>query len=185
MTNVYALKPKFADDAGYREWVSSWQTIYGYLSDGIRAKKIQLKDMQRSGDERGASMHKNLTLMRADARKMMTILEEAKLRRDRIREMKKQMHEQLESYPITFNTRVADFHFNKVTLEFPWMPKWVLKANGKSFYIEHLSAAIGFDTRELESGSTLGMLRFRKCEITIDRDNVAHLSNQSAVALVA
>lgn len=182
--SVYALKPKFADKDGYREWRASWRMIYQHLSEVIRLRKLEVKALQRSGDPLAAKKQQSLALMRADARKMMTILGEAKLRRDRILEMKDQLKKQNESFPITFEARVADFHFNKVVLEFPWMPKWVIKANGKSYYIDHLSANMGFDTRELESGSTLGMIRFRKCLITIDRDNVAHMSEKT-VALAA
>lgn len=183
--SVYALKPTFADRNGYIEWRNSWKTIYGYISEGIRRRKDELKVLQRAGDPAAGKLQKTLRLMRADARKLMTILGEAKLRRDRILAMQAQMAEQLETFPITFDARVADFHFNKVVLEFPWMPKWVIKANGKTYYVEHLAAEMGFDTRELDKGSTLGMLRFRKCRITLDRDNVAHMEKKPAVAMAA
>jgi hypothetical protein len=173
--SVHALKPTFNDRDSYKAWRNSWKTVYSYISSDIRRRKLDLKAQQRAGADT-AKLQKSLLLQRADATKMMTLLNEAKLRRDRILAMKKSMEEQVASFPITFEARVADFHFNKISLEFPFMPRWMLKANGKSYYVAHMNAQMGFDTRELEAGSTLGMLRFRQCSITLDADNVATLT---------
>ena len=182
--SVHALKPTFNDRDSYKAWRASWNTVYSYISADIRRRKIELKAAQRSGADT-AKMQKSLILQRADATKMMTLLGEAKLRRDRIAAMRKSIEDQIAMFPITFDARVADFHFNKISLEFPFMPRWMLKANGKSYYIAHMNAQMGFDTRELETGSTLGMLRFRQCSITIDKDNVATLTPKAAKLAIA
>ena len=181
--SVYALKPTFSDYQGYKTWRESWKTIYAVMSEGIRRRKLELKAMQRAGDPAAAKMQKNLPLMRADARKLMTLLDEAKIRWNRIKEMKRSLEEQRAQFPITINARVVDFHFNKVVLEFPWMPKWVVKVKGQSYYVDHLESEVGFSTRELEEGSTLGMIRFRNCEITLNREGIATL-NQTVVETV-
>lgn len=180
--SVYALKPKFADREGYIAWRKSWRMVYSHLSAAIRSKKNELKRMQREGDPLAGKAQKNLALMRADARKMMTILDEAKLRRDRIREMHHQLAEQNALFPITINARTVDVHFNKVSNEFSFMPMWTIKAQGKSYYIPHIDAQMGFSTRELEGGSTRGMFRFRNAILTIVEDGTAILSPKVALA---
>lgn len=174
--SVHALKPNFTDRETYLAWRASWKTVYSYISHEIRRRKLEVKAAQRSGDSKAPRMQANLILQRADAHKMLTLLDEAKLRRDRIAEMRKSIADQVASFPLTIEARVADFHFNKVAVEFSFMPKWVMKANGRTFYIEHLDAQMGFSTRELEKGSTLGMLRFRNCSITLDGSNTATLT---------
>lgn len=183
--SVYALKPNFSDKEGYKEWRKSWKNAYAYISQAIRRRKHEMKAAQRAGDPAAAKHQRELLLMKSDARKMMTLMDDAKALRGRIIEMHKALAEQNASFPLTFDARVADFHFNKVVLQFPFMPKWVLKANGKTFYVEHLDAQMGFSTRELEKGSTLGMLRFRKCRITLDKDGVSTMTEQPALELAA
>jgi hypothetical protein len=53
--------------------------------------------------------------------------------------------------------------------------RWVLKAKGKSFYVDHIDAEIGWTTRELDTGSTPGMIRFKKCVLAINGDRLAVL----------
>lgn len=184
--SVHALKPTFNDRNSYKAWRASWNTVYQYISADIRRRKLDLKAAQRSGADT-AKMQKSLHLQRRDAAKMMTLLGEAKLRRDRILAMKQQMADQRATFPLTMEARVADFHFNKGHLEFPTiLPRWMLKANGKTFYIDHMDAQMGFSTRELDAGSTLGMLRFRQCVISISEDGTATLTPKAEkLALVA
>lgn len=54
-----------------------------------------------------------------------------------------------------------DFHFNKASIDNPAIPPWVIHSRGKTHYIWHLDAEIGFSTRETpEHSSTKGALRF-------------------------
>ncbi len=184
MTDVYSLKPNFSDRETYQEWKKTWTTVYRHISNDIRLRKAALKANQRAGVDT-AKQQRDLLLQRGDARKLMTLLGEAKVLRDRILAMHQQLAEQKASFPITIETRVADWHFNKIVLQFPWMPKWVLKANGKQYYVEHLDSRIGFSTRELEAGSTLGMIRFRNCSITIGEDGTATLTERVSAKLAA
>lgn len=188
--SVHALKPTFTDRQTYLAWRTSWKTVYSHISNEIRRRKIEVKNAQRvwykASDTEVAKMQRNLVLQRGDARKMMTLLGEAKLRKEKIAAMRKSIADQVATFPLTITTKVADFHFNKISVEMSFMPKWVLRANGKTYYIEHLDAQMGFSTRELESGSTLGMLRFRNCSITIDETNTATITAKaSKLALVA
>jgi hypothetical protein len=184
--SVHALKPTFNDRESYLAWRNSWKTVYSYISADIRRRKLDLKAVQRAGADT-AKTQRSLILQRADATKMMTLLKEAKLRRDRIREMRQSIADQIASFPLTIDARRADFHFNKGHIQFPTiLPRWMLKVNGRSFYIEHLDAQMGFSTRELDEGSTLGMLRFRNCTINLDATNTATLTPKAEkLALVA
>ncbi len=182
--SVHALKPTFNDRETYKNWRKTWNTVYQYISVDIRRRKLELKASQRSGADT-AKLQRSLHLQSRDATKMLTLLGEARERMARITAMKRQMEEQRASFPLTLEARVVDFHFNKITLEFGFMPRWVLKANGKSFYIDHIDAQMGFSTRELEQGSTLGMLRFRNCHITIDESGTATLVERIKTAAAA
>jgi hypothetical protein len=70
----------------------------------------------------------------------------------------------------------AVFHFNKKHLEDPSIPMWTIKANGKSFYINHLDANIPWSTKEtIDNPSTKGSIKFKHCLLTINDDNEAEL----------
>ena len=172
--SVYALKPQFSNREGYLAWRNTWKLVYRHIGDDIRRRKTALREAQRRG-ENTAKMQRNLVWQRADARKLMTLLEEARLLRDRIKAMKKQMEEQHALFPIVLETNRCDVHYNKIHNTFSWMPMWVVKAQGRSYYCDHIDAQMGFSTRELDSGSTRGMLRFRHCRVSINGENVATL----------
>lgn len=178
MQSVYSLKPSFSDKEGYREWLRNWKLVYAHISAHIRRRKLDLKELQRKGDAAGHSaLSKSLALQSTDARHLMTILQEARDHWSRIRSMQESIKEFRASLPLTVEARVVDFHFNKGHIQFPKiLPRWMVKANGKTYYIEHMNAQMGFSTRELDEGSTLGMLRFRNVAMTIDEDCVAHLN---------
>lgn len=183
--SVHALKPTFTDRDTYRDWRKSWNTVYQYISADIRRRKLELKGLQRSGADT-SKLQRSLHLQSRDATKMLTLLGEARARMARITAMKRQMAEQRASFPLTLEARVVDFHFNKGHLEYPdILPRWIVKANGKSFYIDHLDARMGFSTRELDQGSTLGMLRFRNVSLTIDETGTAILTQRAAMAEAA
>jgi hypothetical protein len=177
--SVYALKPQFTDREGYKAWRKTWKTVYQHISADIRRRKLEVKAAQRSGDP---TKQKALAYQRADARKLMTLLGEAKVLRDRIRAMHAQMREQTALFPLAVEARTVDVHYNVVSNTFPFMPRWTVKANGKSYYCPHIDAQMGFSTRELEEGSTRGMLRFRGVALTITEGGVAELRPKSKAA---
>lgn len=169
--SVNALKPTFRDREGYLAWRKSWKAVYRELSRRILLRKQATKSAQRHGDSVAAQ--KELYLMSRDATKMMTLLDEAKVLRDRILDMQKQIAEQ--PFPLEMDGDRVDLFFNKASIQYPVLPKWVLKTKGKSFYVDHIDADLPWNTRELDSGPTLGMIRFRKCQISISADRVATL----------
>lgn len=175
--SVHSLKPTFTDRATYLAWRASWKTVYTYISNEIRRRKLELKNAQRAG-EVTARLQNHLVLQRADAHKMMTLLDEAKARRDRILAMHESLRVQNTQFPLVIDAKVVDVHFNKGSIEFAFLPKWTVKAQGKSYYVEHIDARMGFSTRELEEGSTRGMLRFRNVTMTIDETGTAILTNK-------
>lgn len=192
---AYAMKPNFIDREEYLIWMRSWKAMYARLSESILQRKRQVKSyqrlwdkwhqMNRSGDKSDFALQYNINQL-ADlqrelihfssvATKMLTLRQEALLRRDRILEMHREVYSQPFPLEISECDRV-DFHFNKISLEFPWMPNWTLKTKGRTYYIRDLISEIGFSTRNREHGQTKGEIRFRKVSLTIDRDGVAKVS---------
>jgi hypothetical protein len=170
---VNSMKPTFTNREGYLAWRKTWRVVYKKLSSNISRSKSTLRYLQREGDANAPRYQKELHLKRRDATKMMTLLDEAKLRRDRIISM----HEQIASqpFPLEMTADRVDFHYNKGSNEFPFLPRWVLKTKGKSFYVDHIDAEIGWTTRELDTGNTPGMIRFRKCVLSINDERLAVL----------
>lgn len=134
----------------------------GSMFEGGGPTKREMGDVQRE-----------LILMRRDATKMMTLLKDAKDRRDRIVSMQREISEQ--PFPLELTARTVDVHYNRGHNEFSFLPRWVVKANGKSFYVDHIESSLPWSTRELDTGSTKGMLRFRKCRIAICPERIATL----------
>ena len=55
-------------------------------------------------------------------------------------------------------------HFNKMHLQDPTIPMWVIKAKGQTYYVNHIDvdAGIGFSTKETpDNPSTKGSLKFK------------------------
>jgi hypothetical protein len=179
------MKPAFTDRDGYRNWTQQWRIIYKALSSDIRLSKLTLKERQRNGDPSAGKAHRYLHFKSVDATKMLTLLNEARDRWTRIVEMKKQLADQRATFPLAFDTSVADIHFNRLHLEFNDFPMWVIKAKGLTYYIDHLNCQVGWSTRELSEGSTRGMIRVRHCSIVIDSQGVATIVNRKAVSLAA
>ena len=175
--SAMAMKPTFTDKEGYLRWKAQWKTVYKQLSADIRRAKCEAANAARTGSPEAPKLQRDLALMQAMGHKMMSVLEEGKLRRDRILEMHKQLAEQNALFPLDLGKcRTIDFHFNKGSLEFPFLPMWTVKAQGKTFYIHHLDSNVPFSTRELPEGSTRGMIRFRNCNLLIDSEGTAILS---------
>ena len=68
------------------------------------------------------------------------------------------------------------FHFNKMHLQDPTIPMWVIKVKGETYYVNHLDvdSGIGFSTKETpDNPSTKGSIKFKgKLEI---KDNIARI----------
>jgi hypothetical protein len=114
----------------------------------------------------------------------MTVLDEAKIRMNNITTMRKSMIEHQKQFPLEIQQcdRV-DFHFNKKHLEFPWIPMWVIKTKGKTFYVNHVNASCPWSTRETpDNDSTKGSIRFRECSMKIDAEGVATLDSLNVTA---
>lgn len=171
---VHSLKPTFNNRESYLAWRTSWKTIYRFIGADIRRRKLELK--AESPDR--SKMQKSLHLLRRDATKMLTLLKEAKLRRDRIIAMHDQIKNQNSTFPLRVDSRVIDFSFNRIHNEFAFMPRWLVRANGRTYYVEHFDAQIGFSTREMNDPKTKGMLRFRNASMTIDQTNTATITQR-------
>lgn len=62
--------------------------------------------------------------------------------------------------PATWDRNIV-FHFNKMHLQNPTIPMWVVKVKGQTYYIHHLESEIGFSTKETPEGITKGSLKLR------------------------
>jgi hypothetical protein len=68
------------------------------------------------------------------------------------------------------------FHFNKKHLEDPTIPMWVIKAKGKSYYVNHVTANMPWSTKETpENSHTKGTIKLKDVHLKIDSDNCAEL----------
>ena len=68
------------------------------------------------------------------------------------------------------------FHFNKGHLADPTIPMWVIKAKGKSFYVDHVECDRPWTTKETPDNShTKGSLKVKRCYLMIDGENTAHI----------
>lgn len=77
---------------------------------------------------------------------------------------------------LCLNVRDCVFHFNKYHLTDPSVPAWVLKFQGQTHYVNHVTAEIAWTTRETPDNShTKGSIRFQKCQVQIDDQNHARI----------
>lgn len=78
------------------------------------------------------------------------------------------------TYQITLNCRELVFHFNKKHIEDSSIPPWVIKANGTSYYVNHVDCKKGWSTKEIpDNPSTKGALKIKRCTLKIDEDGNA------------
>lgn len=160
--NAFGLKPTFGTRDGYHKWLATWRVVFKKLCVDICKAKHATKALQRTGKAQKAQ--RDLILTRAMGHKLMSLREDAKARWRRIVEMRKAV----EAQPaVSLRCRTVDFHFNKGHLEFPDLPMWVVKARGRTFYVDHVDARCHWSTRETPDGSTKGMIRFRDCRLVI------------------
>lgn len=70
----------------------------------------------------------------------------------------------------------AVFHFNKKHLTDPEIPMWVVKAQGETYYVNHVNCSVPWSTKETPNNShTKGSIKIKRCLITIDDNNVASI----------
>jgi hypothetical protein len=198
--SVNGLKPTFTDINGYKEWRKQFNNVYQELARRIRQQKKALRTAQQRYSNTAvaagpiARVHNQVVAhsanhtammremekrksMTVNAYKLCTLLDEAKKRMAGITQMKKDMNTHLAQFPIRIEEcdRV-DFHFNKKHLEYSWIPMWVLKTKGKTFYVHHVNALCPWTTRETpENDATKGSIRLRNCSLEIDAEGVATL----------
>lgn len=54
---------------------------------------------------------------------------------------------------------------------------WVVKAKGKTYYVNHFTSEIPFSTKETpDNNHTKGSIKFKECLLTIDSENAATVS---------
>jgi hypothetical protein len=169
------MKPNFVTRDDYLGWINLWKTVHARLSADIRSAKLAVKEAHRRGDADAGKKQRELHYNRRVAFKLMTLLQDAHVRRDRVRAMQKEVSNQ--PFPLLLpDVRGVDFHFNKGNVEFPFLPMWVIRAKGRSYYVNEVDFDAACSTRERASGSTKGVLRFRRCSVAIDALGNAKLS---------
>lgn len=65
------------------------------------------------------------------------------------------------------------FHFNKMSLQDPLIPMWVIKAKGETHYVDHVDveSGVGFSTKETpDNPHTKGSIKF-KARLRIEKQN--------------
>lgn len=76
---------------------------------------------------------------------------------------------------LTSKTEII-LHFNKMHLQNPTIPMWVIKAKGETHYVNHVDveSGIGFSTKETPNNEhTKGSLKFKgKLDIKIINEKI-------------
>jgi hypothetical protein len=185
--SVHGLKPTFTDFEGYKTWRKVWADVYTDVSERIRGTKGAIRTMHQAKAS-GPSMSRyceKLQGQRVIAHKLCTILDEAKIRMSNITTMRKGMTVHLNQFPLTIEDgKTVEFHFNKKHLEFPWIPMWVVKTKGQTYYVHHVEANAPWSTREApDHASTKGSIRFKRCDLTINSEGVATITPTKVEAI--
>lgn len=172
------LRPTFTDRAGYRLWLANWRKLYNRMSRDIREMKKDRARAQRAGEATAPAIQRELAHRSVMATKLMSMLKDAKVQMEKIDGVAKAIAEQHAEFPLDLGTcREVEFYFNKLSLQMPTVPMWVVRTKGKTFYVNSLNSQMGFDTKERpDHPSTKGLIRFRKANLTIDASGVAHLA---------
>lgn len=177
--SAFGLKPTFKNYSEYQQWKAGWKQLYREVSQTIRRKKLEVKKAQRENPETAAELQVALIQERAMGAKAMTLLSEAKIRWENIKAIKQGIREQFAQYPLVVeDAKNIEFHFNKKHLEFPdIVPMWVVKAKGKTYYVNHVDCNTPWTTRENpDHPSTKGSIRIKRGSISIDADGNATIS---------
>lgn len=68
------------------------------------------------------------------------------------------------------------FHFNKKHLEDPSIPMWVVKTQGETYYVNHVSCELPWSTKETPDNThTKGSIKIKDCLLEINEDNEASI----------
>lgn len=183
--SAFGMHPTFNTLETYKAWRSQWRSLYKLHSLKTKKNKRKLKAAARAGEiEEAAKLQRQLREQRVMASKMMTLLQDAKLRWQRILTMQRDLEAQMASFPLTIEAPSIDFHFNKGSIEFPFLPAWTLRCKGKSYYVHHVDFDVVGTTRETpEHASTKGSIRFRQAVLTLSPDGTASIRRRQLAAM--
>jgi len=74
------------------------------------------------------------------------------------------------------------FHFNKKHLEDETIPMWILKTQGVSYYVNHVTCELPWTTKETpDNNHTKGSIKIKDCLLVIDEDNSATISKLTLI----
>lgn len=86
------------------------------------------------------------------------------------------LYTQKEINMIEIAAKEVVFHFNKKHLEDATIPAWVLKCNGKTWYVNHVTCELPWSTKETPNNShTKGAIKVKRAWVQIDDLNNATL----------
>lgn len=176
---AFGLTPKFRTKQGWFTWKRQWKDLVGTLDGDVRSLKRKLRSTQDVAER--ATLQRELVYARRMVCKAHGLLKEGKERRDYLLRIKKEHEENVAQWPLDVGAcRNVDFHFNKKYLEFDFLPMWIVKAKGKTFYVNHVDCQVPWSTKEQpENASTKGAIRIKRGDITIDADGVCTISAPS------
>lgn len=131
--------------------------------------------MQKSTKNNQPTNQSQLVLERAMARKLLTIRQEAIKLANQIKQAKQQLELQKNQFPLTLEKcKTVDFHFNKKSLEWPWLPFWVIKAKGQTYYVDQVTSHLPWSTRNQQANThTKGVIRWKNASVSFDHKNTA------------
>lgn len=173
--SAFDMKPNFGDRAGYRAWLLAWRKLYRKVCRDIRAAKAESKRLSRENAANAGKKQRELVFTRAMGRKLMDLRVDAVARMERIDGMVAQIANQKATFPRVIENATVDFHYNRASNEFGDLPMWVVKAKGKTYYVDHVTANAPWSTHERPSATTRGMMRFRRCNLILRADNTAEI----------
>ena len=167
--SAYGLHPTFVTADEYRAWRRAWIGIHRDLLARTRAAISAGRPAAQIED------------MRVMAAKSRGLRQSARDRWAKILGMHQGLRAQAALFPMTIeNCPSVDFHFNKVSLEFDFMPAWVVKTKGKSFYVTSVEFDATGTTRETpDHASTKGSIRFRRSTLVIDATGAATIQRRA------
>ena len=190
--SAFGMKPNFKDYEGYKEWRQGWRELHRMVTSDIRSTRSTIKRLQRkvqkaASNQRMDEWQKLSEICRREQKefkhkrvmgwKLMTLLEEAKIRWENIENIRKGIEEQYSQFPLEIeDSRNIVFHFNKKHLEFSFIPMWIVKVKGQSYYVHHVDCETAWTTKESpDHPSTKGAIRIKRGNISISEEGVARI----------
>ena len=164
-------KPEINTWNDYKKWREIWRRGIKQLSADIAKSKKKLKIMQRANEEH-RKFQSVLAYKQIMAKKMHQLLVEVRADGYARLESERELEKELATYPIEFpKCREIIFHYNIGSNKNPKIPRWVLKAKGRSFYVHHVSTdGVKWSTKETPDKSTKGSIRFKNVGLVINKD---------------